>query len=57
MFDTREHVSEQAIDLRLISYFKIVSFGYMDRINVSNKMMKDCVRDKGDQRRFYKIVK
>ena len=54
MFDTREHVSEQAIYLLLESFFRSALLGYIDRINFTNRIMTECVRDKFEQRPRYK---
>ena len=57
MFDTREHVAEQAITSRLESSLKMALFGYMYAIKFSNKIITDHVRYKGEQCCCYKIVR
>ena len=55
MFDSREHVSEDSIDLQIESSFKSKSFGSVYRIKFSNKIITDIVMYKGEQRCCYNI--
>ena len=55
LFDDKEYVAEQAFVSRLKPYLLFEYFCYKDRIKLSNDIMSDHVRNKGEQRICYKI--
>ena len=57
MYGTREHGAEKSIVHWIESYLKSEPLSYLYRLNLSNKIMTDHVREEGDQNICYKIVK
>ena len=57
LYDTREHVTEKAIDSWKESSLKSESLGYLDKIKFANKLMTYRVRGEIEEHHRYKILK